>query len=254
MNKLHLTGFPSFYKKWIKYKDKWYQKGSEYMLMSQGKHHKADFATRVAGDAIWEVAKRRYDKVKGEFSRESKVFAQGKKGARGADEEAAYQLAKQTGEEQAVMDKGVGAIKLKPGFVPAKPQPKPQPQPRPVNPSPVAPGIGGNQQPGVQPTVNVATNVNDIANADYTPKYSDEDISAARDALQEAGFSDDDLAAFDALSPKEKDEYIDKNFGEEEEEEVEETETVEEPEQEEKPEEEEESEATKKIKNLGFTD
>lgn len=247
-------------KYWDKYKDKWYQGGGEYMLMSQGKHHKADFATRVAGDAIWNVAKRIYNKVTGEFGgiigegKESDVFKQGKKGARTAEEQAAYQKAQQTGEEQAVIDKSSGGIKLKPGTV--LPVPQPAPQPRTTGQSPIAPSVGGNQ-PGAQPTLSAGSNVSAIENADYTPKYSDEDLNDVKEFMKQQGFSDDDIAKFDLLSPKEKDDYIDKNFIEDEEEAVAEPEAQEETVEEEKteePKEEEDSEAIKKIKNLGFTD
>lgn len=241
---------------WNKYKDKWYQKGGEAALLSQGEHHKEKWSTRVAGEAIWNVAKRRYDTVKGEFEKESKVFEEGKKGAPTQEEKAAQQKAQATGEEQFVIDQKSGGIKVKPGTQ-LSPLPQPTPQPSPTQkPSPVAPGQG-QQQPVQQPTVN-ATSVSDIENADYTPKYSDDDIAAARDALQEAGFSDDELAKFDALSPKQKDDYIDENFGVDEEEE--ETESQPAPQQQPSQEEnktesqEEETDAEKKVKKMGFSE
>ena len=96
------------------------------------------------------MAKRRYDKVKGEFQREGRVFAETKKGRLGKEEQAAKQAAKKSGAEQAVLT-SLGAIKVKPGTVqnfPSKPSPsgstnnankpfvKSQPAPTPV---PVAP-------------------------------------------------------------------------------------------------------------------
>ena len=104
------------------------------MLLSQGKGHKSDWSTRVAADTIWNVAKRRYDSVKGEFVREGKVFSESKKGKLGSEELAAKQLAQATGQEQAVMDQGTGAIKVKPGTVqnfPSTPAPTPAKTPSP---------------------------------------------------------------------------------------------------------------------------
>ena len=238
---------------WNKYKDKWYQKGSEMVTNS-------DLKVRVAADAIWNVAKRRYDTVKGEFENESHTFDEVKKGRHGIEEQAAIQQAKKQGAEAGVIDRNTGGLKLKPGTVVQPPQPKPQPVPRAGSRGGVTPVIP-NGQPGVQPTVNTQS-VSDIANADYTPKYSDDDIAEARQVLAEqGGLSDDDLAKFDALSPKEKDEYIDEFFGAEEET-TEETPAPQEnadsePAKEESAQpqpKEEESEAEKKIKAMGFSE
>lgn len=240
---------------WNKYKDSWYQKGSE--IVTAG-----DFKVRVAAETIWNVAKRKYDAVKGEFEGESSIFAETKKGRYGKEERAAKQKAQASGAEQGVISQSTGGLKLKPGTVVQPPmvQPKPQPGAKPGN-TPVVP-IGGTMgaQPGVSPRANVATaSANDIVNADYTPKYSDDDISQARDILKEQGFTDDELADFDSLSPKEKDNYIDKYFGEEEEEEVSAEATTAQdassnpPSSEEQPGE-EDSEAVKKIKKMGFSD
>lgn len=93
---------------WDKYKDKWYNKGGEIVLGAEGK-------TRVAADAIWEVAKRKYDEVEGEFKEESTVFSQVKSGRKSLDEKAAAQKAQKTGKETFVKDKTSGGIKIKPG-------------------------------------------------------------------------------------------------------------------------------------------
>ena len=262
---------------WNKYKDSWYQKGSE--IVTAG-----DFKVRVAAETIWNVANRSYNEVTGEFGGEiefehslgsgktkkgqgtsgvgeRETFAETKKGRPGKEESAAKQKAQASGSEQGVISQSTGGLKLKPGTVVQPPvvQPKPQPGAKPGN-TPVVP-IGGTTgaQPGVSPSANVATaSANDIVNADYTPKYSDDDISQARDILKEQGFTDDELADFDSLSPKEKDNYIDKYFGEEEEEEVSaEAATAQDassnpPSSEEQPE--EASEAVKKIKKMGFSD
>lgn len=233
---------------WNKYKDKWYTKGGE--IVTSG-----DFKVRVAAETIWNVAKRRYDSVKGEFEGESSIFDETKKGRPGAEEKAAKQKAQATGEEQAVINQSTGGLKLKPGTVVQPPvvQPKPQPGAKTGNP-PVIPtgGATGGVQPGVGANANVVTaSASDIVNADYTPRYSDDDISQARDILKEQGFTDDELVDFDNLSPKEKDDYIDKYFGMEDEEEVSTEETSSNPPStEEKPE--EDSEVIKKIKKMGF--
>ena len=181
------------------------------------------------------------------------------------EEKAAIQKAKKAGEEQAVIDQSTGGMKLKPGVTIQPPQPKPAPTPRPgvgSKPTPFIP-----TQPGVPTSVNAAT-VADIANADYTPKYSDDDIAQARQVLADSGLSDTDLADFDSLSPKEKDAYIDQYFMPEEDDSGEdngdangdanpapasEDNASSAPASEEaKPE--EESEAEKKIKAMGFSD
>ena len=228
---------------WNKYKDSWYQKGGEIVT--------TDLKTRVAGDTIWNVAKRRYDSVKGEFESESTVFEETKKGRLSKEEMAAKQKAKATGEEEAVINPSTGGIKLKPGTVISKPAPVAPTPGASVGTTPVVPtpGVGG--QAGV---VNTAS-VSDIANADYTPKYSDDDIGQARSILQQSGFSDEELADFDAMSPKEKDDYIDKYFDASEEEETVETETEEaKAASSATPSQPQDSEATKKIKNMGFSE
>lgn len=231
-------------KYWEKYKDKWYQGGGEYMLMSQGKHHKADFATRVAGDAIWNVAKRIYNKVTGEFGgiigegKESDVFKQGKKGARTAEEQAAYQKAQQTGEEQAVIDKSSGGIKLKPGTV----QKFPEPAQKPAQKSGNAPQSGTSPQP-VQPPVG------GVSKLSHTKQQLDE----ARKILEQAGVSSVGDYTDEQLDQI-VDQYID--FSDDSEDEIEnntEVETENEnPKQENENKLEEDSETIKKIKELGF--
>lgn len=166
---------------WDKYKDKWYQKGSEYILMSQGKGHKADWSTRVAGATIWEVAKGRYDKVKGEFEGESKVFEESKKGKMGKEEAAAKQLAQSTGKEQAVIDQSSGAIKVKPGTIqnfPTTPAPAPANAP--------APSVGGEPKQAPKPVVGT------------TLKHTTEQLASARQILSDngvdtSGFTDEQL-------------------------------------------------------------
>ena len=253
-------------KYWSKYKDSWYQKGGEIVT--------TDLKTRVAAEAIWNVAKRNYNEVTGEFggnikfqhqlgngsvkagsgfggAEEKKTFEETKKGRSGKEEQAAKQKAKATGEEQAVIEQSTGGIKLKPGTVIPKPAPVAPTPGASVGTTPVVPtpGVGG--QAGV---VNTAS-ASDIANADYTPKYSDDDIGQARSILQQSGFSDEELADFDAMSPKEKDDYIDKYFDASEEEETVETETEEaKPAPSATPSQPEDSEATKKIKNMGFSE
>lgn len=126
---------------WDKYKDKWYTKGGE--VVTSG-----DFKTRVAADTVWNVAKRKYDTVKGEFEGESSVFEETKKGRSSLEEKAAKQQAQASGEEQAVINQSTGAIKTKPGTPPmVAPTPAPKPAPKPTpgatpGSTPIAPGTG----------------------------------------------------------------------------------------------------------------
>ena len=68
--------------------------------------------------------------------------------------------------------------------------------------------------------------------------------------MKQAGFTDDDISDFENLSPKEKDDYIDTYFGEEEETEAPAVPEDNASEPEEK--EENEDEAEKKLKEMGF--
>ena len=219
---------------WDKYKDKWYQKGSEYALMSQGSKHKAGFSTRVSGDAIWNVAKRRYDKVKGEFTGESSVFKEGKKGARTAEEQNAIQKAQQTGEEQAVIDQSSGAIKLKPGTPKTLPTPPAATTPKS---KPTSSTSGGGKQP-IAPTASLI--------------HTKEQLDTARQILTDAGV--DTSGYTDEQLDQIVDDYID--FGDNSGDNDTVTTQTSEISSEAKPEEtkEEESEAEKTVKKLGFTD
>lgn len=244
-------------KYWDKYKDKWYHKGGEFITSG-------DFKVRVAAETIWNVAKRRYDSVKGEFTNESSVFNETKKGRHSKEENAAIQKALASNEEQAVINQNTGGIKLKPGVViqpPVQQPPVQQPTPQPgaqVGNTPVIPSNVG--KTSTQPTVNVAnSSVSDIINADYTPKYTDDDISQVRSILKEEGFTDDEITSFDSLSPKEKDSYIDKYFGDDEDETSTETSSAtsddssNQPSANKKNSKEEDSEVVKKIKQMGFS-
>ena len=100
---------------WDKYKDKWYVKGSKAVA------GKGDYRTHVAGEAIWEIARQRYDKVKQQFGgkiewdaqnkewvstdnmSEEKVFDEVKQGRKSASEKAAAQ--------EAYMNKGNANVK-----------------------------------------------------------------------------------------------------------------------------------------------
>lgn len=184
---------------WNKYKDKWYRKGGEIV----GK----DFKVHIAAESIWNIAKDKFDKVKGEFVKEKGSFDETKKGRASVEEKAAKQKAYLTDDEAAVID-SKGGIKLKPGVTPAsivapvstKPY-RPKSSTVAPSPTPVAP-----QQP-------VATqSVSDIANADYQPKNSDEDYEEVKRVMKAGGFTDDDIDAFDKMSPKQKDAFIDQYF------------------------------------------
>lgn len=128
---------------WDKYKDKWYNKGGEVVVGNVSN----DWKVRVAGEAVWNVGKRRYDSVKGEFEGENENFSETKKGRPGKEEAAAKQKAQASGEEQAVINQNTGGIKSKPGTVLNRPVPKPQPQPKPTPAPTPTPG----QMPGATP-------------------------------------------------------------------------------------------------------
>lgn len=92
---------------WDKYKDKWYQKGGK--VVTQG------LSTKVSAETIWNMAKRRYDTVKGEFLGESESWST-KTGKKSAAEQAAIEKAKATGEQQYAIDASTGAIETKGGM------------------------------------------------------------------------------------------------------------------------------------------
>jgi len=92
---------------WDKYKDKWYQKGGK--VVTQG------LSTKVSAETIWNMAKRRYDTVKGEFLGESESWST-KTGKKSAAEQAAVEKAKATGEQQYAIDASTGAIETKGGL------------------------------------------------------------------------------------------------------------------------------------------
>lgn len=224
---------------WNKYKDKWYTKGGEYMLISQGKGHKKDWATRIAGQNIWDLGKARYDKVKGEFTGESKIFEEGKKGRLGKEEVIAKQQAQTTGEEQAVISGKTGGVKLKPGytFTPAPVKQKPTQPSGTIGQQPVSPS--GSQQPTQpQPTVNQAPQ----------SKYSDEQLKQAKEVFDENGID------YSGLTVGELDSLIDDSidFGEEENSTTESNSSAPETNENKTEEKEEDSETIKKIKNMGF--
>ena len=177
---------------WDKYKDKWYQKGSE-VVTSDGK-------TRVAAKAVWEVAKESYNEVTGEFggniktthklgnggvkniggkggTAESNVFDEVKRGRKTAEEQKAQQQALKTGKEQNVIDKNTGGIKLKPGIKPFRPiTPTPtvgqQPSPAPVTPT------TPRQQPTSTPTTTPTAKLT----------HSSEQLKQARQLLSQSGY------------------------------------------------------------------
>lgn len=176
---------------WNKYKDKWYQKGGE-MVLSDEKGKK--WTVRVAGEAIWDVAKRSYDKVKGEFESESTTFDESRKGRYGKEEKAAKQQAQSSGEEKAVIEQASGGIKLKPGAakqiasIPPVPQSPAPGATIPQSPVAPAPGIGT-----AKPTTQL--------------KHTAEQLSAAKKLLSDAGL---DISAYtDEQLDQVVDNYID---------------------------------------------
>lgn len=92
---------------WNKYKDKWYTKGGK--VVTQG------LSTKISAETVWNMAKRRYDQVKGEFEGESESWST-KTGKKSAAEKAAAQKVKSTGEQQYAIDASTGAIETKGGM------------------------------------------------------------------------------------------------------------------------------------------
>ena len=90
-----------------KYKDKWYQKGSEKITL-QGKK----YVTKLSNEDIWEIGRKSWDIKKGELSGESGTFEQSKSGRSTKFEKAAKALTKKTGQEQFVKS-DTGAIQVK---------------------------------------------------------------------------------------------------------------------------------------------
>lgn len=130
---------------WEKYKDKWYQKGSE-LITKNGK----EFQTKVAAEAIWDIAKKKFDLQNNELLGESHVFDEAKKGAPSKEEKIAKQEAKKANAEKYVIqqtDNGIKIVKNKTAPQPAAPSPAPAPQPSPVAPSTPQ----GEEQPEQQP-------------------------------------------------------------------------------------------------------
>lgn len=105
---------------WDKYKDKWYQKGS--MVVTTG------LSTKVSKETVWNQAKE-YDKNLGEFKGESENW-ETKKGGKSKEEKEAIDKVKQSGEQQNVIEKETGAIKVKGGkkaiqdFIESKKEPE----------------------------------------------------------------------------------------------------------------------------------
>lgn len=251
---------------WDKYKDKWYVKGSEKTEFYASSHQKAKWHVTVAGETIWDVARRSFDTVKGEFQGESKVFS-GKPGAPSKEAKAAIQKSKATNSEQFVLDpKTGGAIRN------AQPVSKQGLQPRvtikpgaPTTISPVRPTVGNGNQPAAQQPQQTAVsggtsqtaNVNSVSGK---LKHTKEEIRAVREAAKEL-FPDTD---FDEYSDEQLDAIIDDyfDFSEDEPETEEETSNSSAPAPEEetsnnsapKKEEDEESETNKKLAKLGFSE
>lgn len=193
---------------WDKYKDKWYQKGGE-MVLPTGKK----FTTRVSSDAIWDVARRKYNVSKGEFTGESKVFDESKKGGASLDEKAAKQKAQQTGEEQAVIDSNTGGIKVKGGQpAPVKPEPA-QPAVEPEK-TPVVPTVPQEKQPE-QPAVAPAPAPAEPAAPKQTGvKYGEEEVETIKNWFRNK-FADSPekvnalIQKIESMSPEQLDKQID---------------------------------------------
>lgn len=95
-----------------KYKSVFYQASSG-LATKVGK----DYLIKVAGEDIWEIARRSWDISTGQFGGENTAFTKTKRGRVSAQDKAAKRFAKKTGQEQFVMDKkdpnAIRAAKLK---------------------------------------------------------------------------------------------------------------------------------------------
>lgn len=76
-----------------------------------------EYLIKVAGEDIWETARKSWDVSTGQFVGENTAFTRTKRGRVGAQDKAAKRYAKKTGQEQFVMDKkdpnAIRAAKLK---------------------------------------------------------------------------------------------------------------------------------------------
>lgn len=168
---------------WDKYKDKWYQKGSEVVL--------TDMKTKVSGKDIWDVGKERYDTVKGEFTGESSVFS-GKSGKSSQAEKAAKSEVAKTGKQAYVFGPGG----KKDGI--AVYRKKGQPVPAPVSaPAPTSQPVAPQAAPAPQPQ---APAPQAAQPAQFTPKlkHSDSEIKQARQILSAqnidtSGYTDEQI-------------------------------------------------------------
>lgn len=233
---------------WDKYKDKWYRKGATVVL---GRDHKTrvagesiweiarqrydSVAKEFGGRIVWDDNARQW--VATDEGKESDTFKEVKKGRKSEAEKAAATSAYKTGEQTFVKDSD-GGIALKKGVTLPQPgatttkakyrpmftgrvlnQPstgtsrwKPK-QATPTTTTATTPSTSAPSASAPNPvSVNTAQNVTSITNADYTPKYSDSDLADVKTIMKQQGFTDDDIAKFDAMSPKEKDTYIDTYF------------------------------------------
>ena len=92
-----------------KYKDKWYQKGSE-LITKEGKK----YSVKLADNDIWEIARVSFNIQKGGFEHEAENFQQTKTGRRSKFEKTAIQQAKQNKGETFVQN-AQGGIQQKAG-------------------------------------------------------------------------------------------------------------------------------------------
>ena len=143
------------------------------------------------GLSIWQIAKGKFDNVKGEFVKEEGSFDEVKKGRSTVEEKTAKQNAQSSKDEAAVIG-SKGEIRLKPGVVFKPTQPKPtqpspvRPQPSPVRPQPTAPAQPG---PVSNTTINTQAGTGGISKS----KYPDDEREAAIKTLNQMGISVEDV-------------------------------------------------------------
>lgn len=172
---------------WDKFKSKWYEKGGEIVS--------GDLKTKVAADAVWNVAKE-YNKDLGEFKGEGEVFSS-KSGKKSKEEAAATQKAKKEGKYQYVYSKdksGEDKIKSYKKKLVEPSAPKAEPE------APVAPAPA-EETPAPAPK------------AEYVSKYSDEQLGKVSEFFQAKDWPEDKKQAvidkFNSLSPEQKEKQID---------------------------------------------
>ena len=207
---------------WNKFKNKWYQEGSEVITN--------DLKTRVAARPIWETTKE-FSERKGEFRGESHDFDQVKVGRKSKDEKTARENVAKNGEEQYVIDSKKSGIRVKPGvqLPPAPPAPQPTAPSTPNGPQPTQPSASVSQLTHSMAEIQAARKILEEDGQD-TSGYTDEQLDQIMDDFLD--FDEDDEDDTESLDTQNDDSNNDSENQEKDEE--------------------EDSDTIKKIKSMGF--